>query len=284
VLHRSVTIQTLGARPDYDKPPVVEVILGVQFEPVPKLSNPILAAFWKTFDQREWPTALETVLLQPQFERFGQEAGWANVIQFQISQDLSRRLQIKNKDGDRLMQFQNSRMHFNWMGQAGGTYPRYEKVRDGFTRAFKQFEKFVTSEELGEIRPNQWEVTYLNHIPRGTVWSSQKDWGFFLPLSGVPTLDNLIEGESFGGDWNFIIPDRRGRLHIQWQHVRQAQLENSEIIVLTLTARGPMDADKAGFPAIESGLDLGRETIVRSFEKLMSKDANQYWGLSHAKN
>ena len=40
------------------------------------------------------------------------------------------------------------------------------------------------------------------------------------PLGGVPTIDRLIEGESFGGEWHFIIPGQRGRLHVTGSMVK----------------------------------------------------------------
>jgi len=44
--------------PDYVNPPVVETILGVQFERLPAFKNAHLGAFWKTLDTREWADVL----------------------------------------------------------------------------------------------------------------------------------------------------------------------------------------------------------------------------------
>jgi len=111
-----------------------------------------------------------------------------------------------------MLQIQNGRLHFNWLGQKGGKYPRYNDVRENFLWALQRFIEFVATEKLGDFRPNQWEVKYLNHIPKGTVWNAPGDWDFFRPLGGVPTIEGLIQGESFVGEWHFIIPEQRGRL------------------------------------------------------------------------
>jgi hypothetical protein len=124
--------------------------------------------------------------------------------------------------------------------------------------------------------------TYLNHIPKGTVWNAPGDWDFFRPLGGVPTIEELIQGESFVGEWHFIIPEQRGRLHVHWQHGRKSEPKEEEVIVLTLTARGPLDRSKTDLHAVIERLDLGRETIVRSFKAFMTDEANKYCGLKHA--
>jgi uncharacterized protein (TIGR04255 family) len=271
--------------PNYERPPVVETVLGVQFDRLVKLKNAHLGAFWKTLDNVEWPTVADAPPLPPQFEQFDPVDAWGRGVQVRLTQDPSSRLQIRNKDGNRMLQLQNGRLHFNWLGKGGDSYPRYEKVREEFIPLLEDFEQFVATEDLGTFQPNQWEITYVNHIPQGTVWDSPADWGFFRPLSPLPSIANIIEGESFGGQWHFLIPPRLGRLHIEWQHERipsegEGETTN-ELIRLTLTARGPVG--KSGVPTVLEGLDLGRVTIVNSFQQLMSDEkANTYWGLKHA--
>lgn len=272
---------TAEALPDYGRPPVVETVLGVQFDRLTGFGNAHLGAFWKTLDQSEWPTVSDVPPLPPQFEHFTPEARWVKGLQLQFSQDPSSRLQIKSLAGDRMIQVQNNRLHFNWLGQSGGEYPRYEKVREGFAETLNRFLEFIRKEQLGRFCANQWEVTYLNHIPKGTVWSTPQDWGFFLPLRAVPTIDKLIEGESFSGEWHFVIPEKRGRLHVRWQHAFKADDQHRELVVLTLTARGPLEGVNDETQRILEGLDLGRKTIVQTFAKLMSQEANVYWGLQH---
>jgi uncharacterized protein (TIGR04255 family) len=220
-------------------------------------------------------------MLEPQFERFNAATSWARAIKLQLTQDPSCRLQIKNRDESRMIQVQNGRIHFNWLGKDHGDYPRYEAVREEFFQILARFQQFVAEEKLGEFRPNQWESTYVNHIPRGGVWLTPADWGFFRPLAGMPTVASIIEAESFVGQWHFIIPPQRGRLHIDWQHSRplaDVEADNGcDFIRLTFTARGPISGNTV--TTIFEGIDLGRATIVRSFRDLMSDDANRIWGL-----
>ena len=150
--------------------------------------------------------------------------------------------------------------------------------------ALQRFTAFLAQETLGDFRPNQWEVTYLNHIPKGTVWNTPDDWTFFRPLAPIPTVEGLIRGESFSGGWHFVIPEQRGRLHVEWQHATKLEPEKQEIIGLAFTARGPIEQSDDPMQEVLAGVDLGRETIVRSFKELMNDAANKYWGLKNGES
>ncbi|GIW91114.1 MAG: hypothetical protein KatS3mg109_1546 [Pirellulaceae bacterium] len=268
-------------RVHYDRPPVVEVILGTQFELLSGFGNAHLGAFWKTLDQEEWPFVADAPPLLTELEEFTPEARWARGLRFQLSTTPVARLQITNRRRDRMIQVQNNCLHFNWIRQGGLDYPRYACVREGFITTLKQFVGFVNHQGLGQFRPSQWEVTYLNHIPKGTVWHTPQDWDFFSLLRSVPVYDGLIAGESFSGEWHFMIPDKRGRLHVRWEHGLKSDSEETELVVLTLTARGPLEGDQADLNMLLDGVDLGHRTVVEAFAKLMSEDANKYWGLKY---
>lgn len=266
-----------NALPNYRSPPVVEMILGVQFDRL-ALQNAHLGAFWRTLDREDWPKAADAPPIPTTFERF-EPVQWARMIHLQLTQDPSCRAQFTNTAGSRMIQVQNSRLHYNWLGQAGGAYPRFEKMLSEFEGLNVSFATFLAEESLGAGTPNQWEITYVNHIPRGTVWNTPADWGFFRLLSGMITIPNVVVGESFGGEWHFLIPEKRGRLHVQWQH--ELSSKEAEKIVLTLTARGPIDGADQGWKSVVQGIGLGRETIVRFFRDSMSQNANAFWGLDH---
>jgi hypothetical protein len=83
--------------PDYENPPVVETILGVQFERLPGFRNAHLGAFWKTLNTEEWPEVSDAPPLQPESEQFTESARWAPIgARLMVTQDLSSRTQNKN--------------------------------------------------------------------------------------------------------------------------------------------------------------------------------------------
>ena len=270
--------------PDYDNPPVIETVLGVQFDRLSKFTNAHLGAFWKTLSQNEWRKVSDAPPLPNQFEAFDDNALWARA-GIRFTQDAACRLMISNAASDRMIQIQNSRLHLNWMGREGGSYPKYARTRSEFEKLLSQFTQFVAAEGLGEFHPNQWEITYVNEIGKDSIWNTPADWRFFKPLGGLPTIVGVIEGESFDGRWHFVLPDKRGRLHTEWQFARHLSKEkeaSAQVSVqLTFTARGPIVENEEDSKSVFAGLDLGHATIVRSFRELMTAEANRYWGLKN---
>ena len=268
--------------PDYERPPVIETVLGVQFDRLPALSNAYLGLFWNRLDREAWPTVEDAALLPNQRERFGGGARWGAGLQVQLTDDPASRCRIKNRVGDRLIQLQNTRLHLNWIGAKESQYPRHRVMVQEFEETYRRLDRFVTEEGIGGLKPNQWEVTYVNHIPQGSVWRTPADWGFFRLLGDFNTA-SLVRAESFHGEWHWVIPEDRGRLHVEWQHAKHPSSgsEPAEFIRLVLTARGPLEVSSDPLVALIAGLNFGRDVIVTTFRDLLSTEANDYWGLKH---
>lgn len=264
------------ALPDYERPPVVETVMGVQFAALPGFSVAHMGAFWESLGRDEWPVAMQERPIPASYERFSDGAEFGRRLNLELTDAPACRVQMVHSDKSRMVQVQNGRLHVNWIGLSGGDYPRYAAVRDEFEDKLDRFEAFIEQDELGVLDIDQWEVTYVNHIRQGDLWTSPADWDFFTPLRGVPSIDGVIEGESFQGEWHFVIPGQKGRLHVQWSHTRSAT-DGTPLVRLVLTARGAVNDEP---PLV--GIDLGRETIVRAFRELMSDDANRFWGLKDA--
>lgn len=273
---------TTISRPDYERPPVIETVFGVQFDRLTSLSNAHLGLFWNTLDRQQWPHVEDVALLPSRVERFTDAVRWGAGLQIQFTDDPAGRCRMRNHSGDRMIQLQHSRLHLNWLGEHGGEYPRYETMRAEFEQTYRAFAQFVATENVGSLKPNQWEITYVNHIPKGTVWQTPNDWHFFTLLGPSPAA-SLVNAESFHGEWHLLIPDNRGRLHIEWQHAKKSPVdaEAAEFIRLVFTARGPLEPTEDSFAALIAGLNLGRDVIVTSFRDFTSQKANDYWGLKH---
>lgn len=138
-------------------------------------------------------------------------------------------------------------------------------MREKFDDAVARLGAFIEQFKLGELTPNQWEVTYVNHLPKGSVWSTSQEHLSALKLDGDPSVDDL-ELESVGLQFRYVIPDNRGRLHVESR-------QNKDHIQLTLTARGPAKT----MHEVGVGLDVGREAIVNAFDNLTSARAQKEW-------
>jgi hypothetical protein len=65
-----------GSLPKYSKPPVIETVLGVQFEPLAKFRTAHAGCFWKSYLDNDWTKIEQVPRLDDHFERFGDERKW----------------------------------------------------------------------------------------------------------------------------------------------------------------------------------------------------------------
>jgi uncharacterized protein (TIGR04255 family) len=262
------------AEPVFDQPPVIETVLGVQFAPVKGLSSAHVGWFWKQFLDSKWEKIAEVVPLPDEFERFGQVA--PGPVRFKLEPiRFPARLQISWVNDGRMIQIQPTRFHYNW-NRVGGEYPRYRSVRREFDCYFETFRRFIEEAKLGEVAPNQWELTYIDSIPQGTLWTTPADWHELLPgLFSARGSPRSVQLESFGGEWHYEIPGQLGRLHISVQLARLGD-DPTPALLLQSTARGPIG--KEGVASLEEGLDLGHRVAVDLFVEITSDKAHAAWG------
>jgi len=170
----------------------------------------------------------------------------------------------------------------NWrkVGDAS-TYPRYEKhLRPGFESELKRFQAFLQREQLGELKPNQCEVTYVNPIVAGRGWQAHGDLGevitVFQRLFSDDFLDTL---EDAGLRLRFLIPDEAGkpvgRLHVAIDPGYRST-DNQPLFIMNLTARGAPRGE--GIDGVLGFLDLGREWVVRGFASITTQTMHKLWG------
>lgn len=267
----------MGARVTFKHPPVVETVLGVQFQRLQGLTNAHLGAFWQE-RRADWPRIDDAPPLEEQFEAFGKQLGWNRAVHLKLTQAPSARVQMRNAEGDRMVQLQNCRLDYNWIGPEQA-YPRYRTVRPEFDRVLGEFRNLIAEHSLGELVPTQWEVTYVNQMPRGGLWNEPEEWtDLFTGLPGLATTPEGMKLEGFGGHWHFEIEPQRGRLHVELQQAFIGGCdEKQEVLVMRLTARGPLQNDQEPVTTIDAGLNLGHDTIVTSFRDLTSRRAHDYW-------
>lgn len=134
--------------------------------------------------------------------------------------------------------------------------------------------------ESPELRPNQCELTYVNHIPAGEGW---EDHG---QLERIVTVwqsryseDFLPEPEGAVFEVRYLIPGKRktplGRLYISFAPAFRPTDQKS-IYAAQFVARGAPISE--GIEGVFEFLDLGHEWIVRSFVAITSTGMHKVWG------
>jgi len=261
--------------PIFENPPVVETVLGVHFAPLAKLSSGHLGWFWKEHLGRTWDQAIDAPALLAQFEMFDVPLGW-EAPGISIQTVPSVRLQISNKDRDRMLQLQASRLHYNWR-KTSGPYPRFESLRQEFLGHFEAFRRFAAEAGIGEVVPIQWELTYVDYEPPGKLWKSPADWYEIIPgLLGQGLRDPATRVEVVAAEWRCELVPRRGRLYISVNLGRFGDKGDPGLMIQT-TARGPISKDSG--TDLAGGLDFAHERIIHAFWEVISTKAKKAWGL-----
>lgn len=112
--------------PSFNRPPVVEVAVGIQFEAVERLRNPHLGLLWDRY-RKEFPKLEERHARPPVSESFEAAPAGQRQVRLQMLDrpDVSL-VWFVSEEGNELIQVQRDRFVFNWRRQPGDVeYPRY---------------------------------------------------------------------------------------------------------------------------------------------------------------
>lgn len=266
--------------PEFDEPPLVEVALTVQFERLQKFRSSDAVLFWnqdairRSFPRIEEHPALDSILEREGLSDFRQVVR----VQFSEKPEVPRYFFVNDR-GTQLIQLQPDRLSHNWRKvRDGDAYPRYEAIREVFLQELRLLEQFVSDRSLGDFKPTQCEVTYVNHISGANPKS--------LPLPGSilrvwSQRHSQLASSEFEGaaiDARYTIRDRagsfRGRLRVDFRPATRRE-DESLLYVLQLTARGaPLGAGVDG--SIEF-IDLGRSSLVHAFDELTTAEMHDVW-------
>jgi uncharacterized protein (TIGR04255 family) len=250
--------------PDYETPPVIEVVCGVLFRSIDALLAPHFGLLWEKY-KSEYPGCREVAPLTPVIERFKEVP--AMDIQLGAVPPLPRIWFVHANDNG-IIQVQRDRFLHNWKKvRPEDEYPRYPKVIEMFKDRLSKLESFLKENDLGVVEPLQYEMTYINHIPQGDGWTSLNEIGNVFPDFSLRLNEYRFLPEPEGINWrtSFVLPDQAGRLHVKIQHGKLRET-GKPVVVLDLTVRG-IGADRSS-EAMKEWFDLAREWIVRGFADL----------------
>jgi uncharacterized protein (TIGR04255 family) len=265
--------------PTFSKPPLTEVVLSLQFASLGNLKGLHLGLFWKKF-RKEYPDVSEMHPIQTVFEKFGVPQ---SAPAFQLEAFMTPpmpRYWFEKKGTPDLLQIQHDRLVHNWrIADGSSDYPRYHRVKAKFEKELLAFSNWLESENLGQIIPNQCEVTYTNLIDDGTPEFLHSSLSRFTPLlTDEITEDMPSQLEDVTANSRFIFfRDQKpaGRVYVQFQPVfRQTDLRPA--IKLEITARGKPDGETLSDAL--SFLDFEHEQVVKTFVAVTTEEMHKVWG------
>ena len=266
--------------PGFANPPVNEVVLSVQFDPLPSLQIHHFGLLWNEFRAR-FPKVESHPPIDRAIETFQREPAVQRQITFElVNPFMAPRVWFVSPAGNELLQIQRDRFIVNWRRvKPDDKYPRYPHVRSMFEREFQIFAAFVAQQKLGDIVTNQVEVTYINQIQPCAVWDRHAQVGRVLNVMAPEFKDEkLPTPELFRFSAQYVVGPTDapiGRLHLDFQPGFRGS-DRKAIFAMNLTVRGKPMGD--GLAGALKFMDVGRENIVRGFHALTTPAMHKEWG------
>jgi uncharacterized protein (TIGR04255 family) len=264
--------------PEFDRPPVTEVALAIQFEPLATWRAVHAGLYWgevkDTYPQNETHPALPSAI-----ERFDgviqQQIQSVNIV---FGDADTARFWFLTPDKTKLIQIQRDRLIINWRKIIGDEiYPRYSgELRPRLLEEWTRFSEFAKKQNLGDLKIVQCEVTYLNDIAQGEGWNTLSEaLTLFSPWWGDGTDGWLPTPELANVTGSFRLPNDLGRLHFATQNLLRSR-DQKQVVQFRLGCRGKPVGDD--IDSIATWMDLAREWVVRGFSDITSRSAHVLWG------
>ncbi len=257
--------------PDFRSPPLHEVVLGIQFAPVPGQLPLHDYEVWSLF-RDEFQKVEEKPPLPPSFETFGLRPMGESVNLEFLAQAPRPRYWFISRDEAELIQYQSDKLFHNWrkVDDSPNAYPRFERMLENFEREAGKLADHFNSLKWA-LRLTQCEVSYINHIPLGDVdkpnvsrWLSFVDFGSIEAEHSITNFWRVIESD----DGKPV-----GRLYCTAQSAFDSK--KRRMIILTLSAKGAPDGER-----LSDGLQFikrCREMICHTFTGITTPEAHKYW-------
>jgi uncharacterized protein (TIGR04255 family) len=281
---RSRTVPKTSRRPaglpDFDHPPVTEVVLSIQFSAMPDLHTVHAGSYWNDI-RRKYPKVSEQAPIAPVFETFGKTPTLTTAfsVQTMLVPPIPR-LWFETDDGEHLVQLQQDRLLHNWRKRSSrADYPRYELLRKSFLSEVEKLNELLKKEHIGEIRPNQCELTYINTVTFADGQNPHENIPRITPLwAGTLSEQYLPNPETTSFQTKYVL--RRdavpyGRLYVTFTPA-YLTTDYSPVVQLEVTARGKPNGE-----TVEAAFDLldeEREAIVRGFTAVTTPQMHKEWG------
>lgn len=256
--------------PDFELPPLNEVVIGIQFNPPKGYQQVYAGDVWGLF-RSEFSKVEEREPLAPVFETFGLPAKGRQL--GVVTGPSHDRFWFVRPDGAELIQFQQDRLLHNWrkVEDEKNEYPRFEGMMSRFSSEVQKLENYFNEEFSQPLQINQCEVSYVNHIPfESNDGGKVSDWLRFIDFGER-------EPEDFSLGFREVIQDDEGQSQGRLTCEFKIGIKNDgrRVIVMTLTARGaPKDPTKESAYEL---LNVGRILIVSRFADLTTEMAHKEW-------
>jgi uncharacterized protein (TIGR04255 family) len=266
--------------PDYERPPIDEVAIGVQFQRLSGLDDAFIGHFWEEI-RSDYPTFQQMPRIETPIESLASPFPFtvgATPIPSSppLTPDVTgMRTWLVSADDCLLIQIQNDRFIHNWRKRES-EYPRFDELKTAWLAHYQQFTTQLAASGLASPQVVQLEVSYIN-------WLLEPPMDRFLRLGKETELSHVGFPQDQMWMARYLISENStplGRLHVQCQPavrlnppMGQGQQFNFSLFVPLL---GTVSTDR-----LSELMDLARRRIVTAFTELTTPEAHDQWGRKH---
>jgi len=264
---------------DFEKPPLVEVSIGIQFADLPIRTADI--GFFRDLCVNELQLTKyeEQLPLERRVENFEPVSPRFPEIRIESLPPLSRQW-FSSEDGTKLVQFQRDRLIYNWRRTPDDEYPRYPAVKESFKNAhecFSQFLQKVLTKDQRLLDINQCEIAYFNHIESEGIWNNHSELDRVIRPLDFSTLRQFDVEDSRFGFRTRLKSDQGvsfGRIYVNVTPAFRSS-DSCPLVSVDITARGnPEENDLAGALRF---FDVGHQEITSMFAALTTPEMHRSW-------
>lgn len=242
---------------EFSNAPVIEVILGSQFEGVTFESKSIFD-FYNSVKEN-FPDIQENPPLAALIENIDSPSETRIISGF-----TSRKFFINNSQ-NKLIQIQPDRFLFNWRKTNNEEeYPHFDSVFSEFIGIFNQLEDKISIKS----KLNQLEMTYVDHILLEDFNMSN-----FNP-NKILNIFNLSKNiKNINSSFHFPIKEIKGNMICNIKSAFR-NIDKKRLIIIESTCRGINDNQ-----TIDQWFDIAHKNLIELFKEITTKEAKLKWGL-----
>ena len=256
---------TSQATINYENPPIDEIVCGIRFDSIKQLQSGHVGILWQKF-RPDFPKIEDQILVNPV-----PKEDFENPKKL----PLPRVWFIHEKEND-LVQLQRNRFLHNWRKrQPEDEYPGYVRVIENFEKYLSYLQEFLAEENLGGLVAQQYELTYINLIPKGNGWEHLRDLGKVFPNLVSLTSQSIFSTDIKDINWQTVLglPNNLGKLRVALRN--GTRVSDNQLFLLTefnVHSYQPYQPMRAWF-------DAAHDTIIKVFSTLVSDEVQEkYWG------
>jgi uncharacterized protein (TIGR04255 family) len=265
--------EILNDLPNFERPPVIETVLGVFFRPLKKFNSVQQGIYWNEVLRKDFPEFELRPPVDETTERFNGDSGLLHAgVRWQVSNGADTpRLWAKSPGDEHILQVQRNALLANWLRRSEHYVCFDDRLHD-FQRRLSQF-----IDHFGEeLAYSSCTITYINQVPveGDEAWSAALTR--VLNAWSRPAIDWLPPMEGGHFQFSFAFPKQGGRLHVGVMPAR-AKPDDRLLVQLEFTAR-LMFPKSSGNDDVARGLRAIHEWVVRGFAALTRPEMHREWG------